>query len=484
MSGHPRSPMSERRPFEPGSAHKDGKLYIFTSHDVLVVRAWPAPLAWHRSEERGWRGVRPLRLQLCAPERWAALPEDHTLREYHLRMLRNQAAAFEPIPKAQRLEAVRFGDRAWALHVLFSRVPGALELARVNPALAVGLAFHGSLRPRVTRPLRSARTLLAQPGPRTAARVAGWLGFYPSRTVVRTLRKLDHLQCTPWNLELLQRALGQLDTHKLLCHVPSLNSAVFQLMELLLDPAVPVVDANGLALELCQMDRDQARAVETQLLETAYAWAVAFRDKPMPRLRSLAQLEELYVDANVALGAPVYHWGGRRRLLPPPPVVGLDIANLRIQPLSSPAKHHEEGRAMAHCVGNEAHILGAARGKGYGYSVRLQVGGTEHRATAWVVSRCDRMVKLGALRARLNHHPSAEIATAVQAWIDAHNLAVREGRLSPVECEVMPSAGLERGLWVRDWRREGMLGAQLEGVAMGDRDVPDLADMPFDDMPF
>jgi hypothetical protein len=471
--------VTHRRPFEPGSACKDGKLYLFTGHDVLVVRAWPLPRAWRRSEDVGWHGARPLRLELDAPDRWAALPEDHGLREYHLRLLRNQAAAFEPIPQAQRLEAARFGDRAWPLHVLFSRVPGALDLARTTPALAVGLAFHGALRPQVSQPLRSARTLLAQPGPRTAQRVAGWLGFDASRTVVRNLRKLEHHQCTPWKLGLLQRALGDLGTYKLLCHLPSLNSAVFLLLELLLDPAVPVVEANGLALDLCQLERDAARAAETQLRETAYAWAAAFPGKPLPRLRSLTQLEELYVDASVKLGAPVYHWGGRRQLLPPPPVLGLDTPILRIQPLSSPAKHHEEGRAMAHCVGNQSHIMGAARGKGYGYAVRLTVGDTEHRATAWVVARPDRAVRIASLRARLNHKPSPEIVTAVLAWIDAHNQAAHEGRLPPLECEIAPPPSCESGLWSRNWQRFGMVGDQLEGVPMEDGEVLEYDDMPF-----
>jgi hypothetical protein len=466
------------RTFQPGSAYKGGKLYLFSGHELLVVRAWPRPMAWRLGLDGPWRGARPLRLELDAPERWAALPEDHTLREYHLRQLRNQAAAFEPIPRAQRLEAVRYAERAWCMHVLFSRVPGALDLARVNPALAVGLAFHSSLRPRVARPLRSARTLLAQPGPRTAQRVAGWLGFDPSRTVVRTLRKLSHAQCTPWKLELLQRALAQLDTHKLLCHVPVLNGSIFQLLELLLDPAVPVVNANALALELSALGPEPARGTESLISETSYAWAAAFPDKPMPPLRSLAQLEQLHIDASVQLGAPLYHWGGQRQLLPPPPVVGIDTPTACIQPLGSPALQREEGRSMGHCVGNESYILRAARGAGYGYSVRLTVGDEEQRATAWVVYELDRTVRVRSLRGRLNHHPAPEVAVAVQAWIDAHNQAAREGRLPPLEGGLVHPPSLGDTRWARNWRRFGML--------MGPQDAELIVanDMPYDDMPF
>ncbi len=470
------------REFQPGSAYKDGKLYLFSGHELLVVRAWPQPAAWRLGLDGPWRGARPLRLELDAPERWAALPEEHGLREYHLRLLRNQAAAFEVIPAAQRLEAARYAERAWCMHVLFSRVPGALDLARVNPALAVGLAFHGALRPRVARPLRSARTLLAQPGPRTAQRVAGWLGFDPSRTVVRTLRKLEHAQCTPWKIALLQQALGQLDTHKLLCHLPSFNGPVFALLELLLDLAVPVQQANGLALMLAALAPDATREAEAQLRDTCCTWSAAFPGKPMPRLRSLAQLEQLHLDACVQLGAPVYHWGGQRQLMPPPPVVAIETPAVRIQPLSSPTLQREEGRVMAHCVGNTDHLLQAARGKGYGYAAWLVVDGEEQRATAWVVAQDDGTVKLKSLRARLNHHPAREIELAVRAWVGAHNEAVREGRLVPVECEVLEPGTGGRGIWARDWRRFGPCDGPLDGVADGEG--YGLVGMPYDDMPF
>jgi hypothetical protein len=147
--------------------------------------------------------------------------------------------------------------------------------------------------------------------------VAGWLGFDASRTVVRTLRKLTPEQCSPWSLALMQRALGQFDTHKLLCHLPWLNGPMFLLLELLLDPGVTVVDANALALELAALEREQARVAKSALRETCCAWATAFPGKPMPSLPSLAQLEQLHLDASAQLGAPLYHWGGKRQLLPP-----------------------------------------------------------------------------------------------------------------------------------------------------------------------
>jgi hypothetical protein len=466
------------RNFSPGSGYKDGKLYLFSGSDLLVVRAWPQPMAWRLELEGPWRGARPVGLELDAPDRLAALPEDHRLSEFQLRRLRAQAQAYGAIPEDRRREALRFGKRSWGMHVLFTRVPGALELARVHPALAVGLAFPGHLRPRIARPLRAARTLLAKPGPQTAQRVAGWLGFDPSRAVVRTLRKLEHFQCSPWKLALLQRALAQLDTHKLLCHLPAFNGSVFALLEQLLEPGSPVVSANALALELAALGPELRRDVEELLRESAAEWTRAFPQQPMPPLRSLEQLEQLHIDAQAKLGSAVYHWGGRRQLYPPPPVMGITTPSVRIQPLSSPSLQRAEGRGMRHCVGNGLYVYKAARGSGYAYAVRLILGGEEQRATAWVVAKRDGSVRLASLRGRSNEKPIPELLVATQAWIDVHNQMVLEGRFQPMEHRVFNPGGCPP----RYWTLEGGLYEALEDVPPGA--YVGEGELEYDDMPF
>jgi hypothetical protein len=466
------------REFQPGSAYKDGKLYLFHGHELLVLRAWPRPAAWRLGLEGPWRGARPLGLELDAPERLAELPTEHGLKEYHFRRLRNQAAAFEAIPAEQRLEAARYAERAWCMHMLFSRVPGSLDLARVNPALAVGLAFHGALRPQVSQPMRSARTLLSSPGPGTAQRVAGWLGFDPSRAVVRTLRKLEHFQCTPWKLGLLQRALARLDTHKLLCHLPAFNGSVFTLLELLLEPGSPVVSANALALELATLGPELRRDVEELLRESTAEWARAFPQQPMPPLRSLEQLEQLHIDAQAKLGAAVYHWGGRRQLYPPPPIMGITTPSVRIQPLSSPSQQRAEGRSMCHCVGNGLYVYKAARGSGYAYAVQVTVGEEDQRATAWVVAQPDGSARLRSLRGRLNERPGPEVLVATQAWLEAHNQMVLEGRFQPMDHSVFNPEGRAPRYWALD----GGLYEALEDVPPGA--YVGEGELEYDDMPF
>ena len=113
----------------------------------------------------------------------------------------------------------------------------------------------------------------------------------------------------------------------------------------------------------------------------------------------------------------------------------------------------------------------------------LTVDGDEHRGTAWLVSEPDQTVRLTSLRARLNHHPAPELLVAVRAWIDAHNQAARDGRLAPVEWELLDPGASGPRLWTRDWRRLG----PLDGIPMEDADLdflPELGDLVFDDMPF
>jgi len=440
----------EDRPFNPGSAYKNGKLYLFSNDSALVVRAWPRPRAWWRREGEPWRGARPLQLELDSPEQAAALPARHGLRRGRLLRLRNQAAAFAAIPEEQRLLAARFGVRAWPVHVLLSRVPGAFELARANPALAVGLVFCGSLRSPVQRPLRSARRLLAQPGPRSAQRVAEWLGFDPSRAVVRALRKLRHDQATPWNLQLMQRALGQLHTHRLLMHLPALNGAVFLLLRSLLDPESPVKQANALALELSRLEPGLAAHAESKLQVLIGAWSLANPERPLPRLRSLAQLERLYLEACTLLGAQIHQWGGERQHFPEPPIPAVRTPEVRILPLSTPAQLVEEGFDMRHCVGNRSYLLQAAGGSGYGYSIRLQGVQGEQRATAWVVPAEGRCHQLAELNGSRNGEVSSDLQAAVQAWLAAYNERALKGLLPPVPEDTRSPESLDELRWLTE----------------------------------
>ena len=181
---------AQPRKFKPGTNWMPdrGKLYLFTTRDVIVVRPWPDPMAWRLGTEGPWHSVRPYGLPLDAPEL--------LLRECGGPRIHQYARAFAAIPERQRRLAARFGGRAWHLHALFSRVPGSQELARRNPALAAALACSWLLRKPVKRPLRSARSLLRKPGPQICRAVSAWLGLGGARSTVRILGKIPPEDCS------------------------------------------------------------------------------------------------------------------------------------------------------------------------------------------------------------------------------------------------------------------------------------------------
>jgi hypothetical protein len=270
---------STPRSFDPGSAYKDGKLYLFDGQGVLVVRAWPAPRAWRLGLDGPWKGARPIGLDLAAPDK---------LRASSSRRLRCQAQAFAEIPVVQRRAAARFGDRAWSLHCLFTRVQGAIGLAERCPALAAGLAHANSLRPPVGKPMRSARALLRRPGPRTARQVAEWLGFEPSRAVVRVLGKLEPGSCGVRNLRALRWALANPRLRKFLLHASRLHQPLLHLLSLMAEPAWDTSVGNAVLVTVADRPPQRAWPLVARIESLQCSWPELWPRRPLSDLVSVA----------------------------------------------------------------------------------------------------------------------------------------------------------------------------------------------------
>ncbi len=405
------------RAFQRGSAFRDGKLYLFTERGVLVVRTWPDPRAWWRGQRCGWRGVVPRGLDLGAPERLVTSPEPS-------RRLRCMAEAFSVVPVEQRLEAARYGELGWAMHNLFARVPGALELSRNCPALAAGLAQAAVMRPRCSRPWRSARRLLRSPGPATARRVARWLGFDASRGVVRVLRRLDPGLCTARNIRILRRALADDDLRRSLFHTRRLAEPLLVL--LMVAASSPVRVGGALYRTVAEAPRREVQEALHVVLDLVELWCHLQPPGPLPRLVSRGQVERLFVrglrelDSPVRLQALAEERGG----LPAPPLGGAGLRGLLIQPLSSVGALVEEGARMGHCIGSRSYVKDCLEGRGYAYRVSASEPGLScirgTRATAWVVPSDRGGWILAALHAAGNEEPVPLVREALDEWLGFH----------------------------------------------------------------
>ena len=461
------------RSFAPGAAVKDGKLYLFCEESALVVRPWPDSRAWRLGLEGPWKGARPVGLDLGAPDK---LGSRSRLRR------RCEAQAFASIPRERRRAAARFGDRGWPLHNLFTRVPGALGLAEHCPALAAGLAFSHHLRAPVNKPLRSARALLRSPGSHTARDVAAWLGFEPSRAVVRVLRKLEPCCCDAGSLRLVREALQHRHLRKALLHAGRLRQPALVLLGWAVDSAwQPGLDA-AVVTAVARLDFRGGWDVVASIQNLVPMWADLWPDRPLPRLVSVDQIARLDALVEAEVDSPRFlhrlaqSFGG----FPAPPLLGGLVEGFRFEPLCSVDDLVSEGRAMEHCIGSRPYVSGCARGEGYGYRVEPVapplVGQLQNRATVWLERDEGKPWKLTGLQSKGNEEPSYMLRTVVERWLQCQDSA---SPVQPSPEETAEAAPGPQPLQARERPRPvRRLQARQPPPAMG-RQLGLWLDMPF-----
>lgn len=226
--------------------------------DEMLLLPWPALKAVRRSARTArWR---PSRLHLDVRAR-AAEP---ALARY-----------LELCPPGVVETVERFPDRHWELLVFAERCGRpALDLLHATPALGYMLANNREFR-RVhrTEPMVSARLLLT---PRRRQRdVLDWLGFPPTETARRILRKVEHDAIRVPPLRALREHLADPRCQRLLSHLPRVTRPV---LEMAGDGTVTML-APSLLRQLVDGQVPRASALPA-LLRTRRAcgrWATATR---------------------------------------------------------------------------------------------------------------------------------------------------------------------------------------------------------------
>jgi hypothetical protein len=416
------------RPFRPGIAFKDGKLYRYTPTSVTVMRLWPDPRAWRKSVYwPAWVGCRP-RINL---ERWARaaarkpgprvpspqlwLPGLEPRRGRPVAEVYRQAIA--EIPEEVRKLVTRYHYGHWDLLNLLARCPGADDLVEANPALAMALSWTSGLRPG-PHPWRAARRLVQ----RRQREIAGALGFPATESAVRVLRKIPVGEVIHWHLYHMREPMAHPDVMKTLAHLPRVNYGVIHLIvdEELRRHATPTFYTELSAL-------DGAESFE----EAFYVgWVDGLRRQcrpgwRLPVFRSIKQMRELVADlederARIR-GAPPF---------PPPPVPGSDSLDLlgdvtvergtaapngadpiEILPITEMRELVREGDEQKNCAASYAHEVLA--GEVYLYRMLAP-----QRATLALV-RSGSGWKLDDIRASCNRRVGKRAHSAVERWLEA-----------------------------------------------------------------
>lgn len=247
-----------------GVAFKSGKFYDFSERRIVVIRAWPDPMAWVKTPKRPWKGTRKwadVAMVSCfrRGQRPALQPpplddfkltpgamEDHKADgltadeiekhrilkwKMHQNTWREDLACVQPfieqIPAEIRAIIAPLHHRAWHMLTMLARCPGALDLSRSNPALAFALSGHWFFREkRVTNPLRSTRALVY----RRQRDILAWLGFPSTKSTQRIFQKIEINELHPVTLLRMRKALQDPACRKVLTHLPVIKPEVLKLV--------------------------------------------------------------------------------------------------------------------------------------------------------------------------------------------------------------------------------------------------------------
>jgi len=393
-----------------------GRILVFDYHyqTILILQADPL-MAWQRTEDTGWRRVRPqLTLQgftglsgsVLGRESLPEHPEPDvapdpetgrysahdwgSLRD--IRRLNTKRKFVNSLGRSVRRVVGQFNDRNWQWSVLqlACRVPAAIGLLETNPALGFLVATNWVPRGRsyrTGRPLEWARRHIGKRRREIAAR----LGFPDSQAVVKVLGRVLPEACHPYRLAALRPVMAEPDTMKVLTHLPVLTKDIIRLVstEGLREHVTP-----RLLLEACDEGAFRDAGVRYNLNRTPVSYMVretvhvmAAFGRPTGGLvfHSLNQLRLAYESLHEIFGedgvdVPLEDYPQNRRLqarlelakmearareirFGDPPIQGNDC----IVPMTTGMDLVEEGREMHHCVATYVDRVHAARGRYYIY---------------------------------------------------------------------------------------------------------------------
>lgn len=342
--------MANRHPFDEGAAYRNGKLYEFTRDCVIIMKGWPEMRAWQWTgiHARPWRHVRPRLKHISLremghmedPDLHPPEPNGQMLFPFAYSYTGIQAhrAFWWKVPKPYRHLVMPFRDRRWHMLVLLARCPGAEDLAVGNPALAFCLAsnwlFH---KPAPSHPLRAARAMVYK----KQRWILEWLGFPATESVRQILRRVPPESMTAQFLMTLGMALCEPRWTRRFSFIERINEDVFRTL----------TDFEGGP----QIDFALVEEISHHRPSDAHP-AIAYRiqdirrmcdglGRKVPRLRSIAQINEMHDDLAFAMNLKRADQGGP---LPPPPIPGISG---EIEPLESSQAILQEGRQQQHCVG-------------------------------------------------------------------------------------------------------------------------------------
>lgn len=400
----------------PGYRFKDGRLLVFESDRITLVRAWPDPDAAQKVGDRPWRPLHP-RFRLVRPYRRRPAKQAAATRQGLLplalppapptraELAAQKRRAFDslrfslPRELARAIERFRCGQ--FALLRAQGASPRFVELLLANPTLAFFVANASGCDG--ARCAAGELVTLKQPA------IAERLGLPPTPAAVRTLRKIAPESVTPDSVELVREALRAEAAQRRLSHLPRINAGVLRLVG---DERLRAVTAPTLLDEVAQDGREKYRAVTADLVLDVLALEEELHGRVRPpKFASVRRLQEVHHrlrEEYVATRAR----GILECRFPPPPLPG----TADIVPLVHPRDLITEGLWQHNCVASYAPAV--AGGDTFIYRVlrpeRATLAVRRTGGSGWYCSE---------LLAACNQPVRRATRSAVERWIEERTVS-------------------------------------------------------------
>gem|GEM_PF-6510169 len=275
----------------------------------------------------------------------------------------------------------------------------ALDLAQSNPAIAFMLANRLEVRDQ----LSSTRVLLRKGASQRT--IQSRLGWEPSRSARRILRKIPPQSVSLARLSSLKRALADPRHRKALSHAPRLNASALRIAtnpRLLASSTPALIEQVG-----CLRSEDMHPGSARRLLDCVALHRALRPDAnvPLPPIRSLEQL--------TAVHRRLEEDAARQQELswlpfPKPPIKG----TRQIRPLTTMRALIGESRRQKNCVANRA--IDVVTRRVYFYSVHTPCG----RATL-AIFRSEGSWIVEDIREKSNRPVPGRTAALVDQWIQS-----------------------------------------------------------------
>ena len=398
----------------PGFRFKDGKLYAFSEGGVMILEAWPALKVLRKEEGAAWeefeprfRVVKPYRPQKAKKQPQLELAFDRFYEKPTLAEQRRRAFdGFRfSMPKPVAAAVEKFPNRQWGILLLVRLSGRAIELARLNPAIAFALGNFKPFREKFTT-MEGAAAI----SKRRQRDIAEALGFPGTEAAAKILAKISPESVAVDILLQLRESLRREGSLKLLSHMQKLNAGVLALAT---NPALLEASTPALLAEVAESatEKYQARASE-MLSDTLQMLAAIDPTAGKPKIQSLARLRAMHTEVSMKF-LTLRPGGGVGTRLRSPPLNG----TRDITPILTAAALVEEGNSQNNCVATYAERV--RRRTSFIYRVLRP-----ERATLSIVKGEEGDWRIDELECRGNTRVSAATRTAVEAWLDQYALSV------------------------------------------------------------